>query len=43
MMDRDVLFGSGDGIGMGIVGYALAVTIYTMLALWRNRRMARSR
>jgi hypothetical protein len=31
------------GIGMGIVGYALAVTIYTMLALWRNRRMARNR
>ena len=31
------------GIGMGIVGYAAAVTIYTMLALWRNRRMARYR
>lgn len=26
------------GIGMGIVAYALAVTVYTLLALWRNRR-----
>ena len=31
------------GIGMGIVGYALAVTFYTLLALWRNRRVARYR
>jgi len=30
------------GIGMGIVGYALAVTIYTLTALWRNRRLMRS-
>jgi len=29
------------GIGMGIVGYALAVTIYTLIAVWRNRRMSR--
>ena len=29
------------GIGMGIVGYALAVAIYTLLSLIRNRRMAR--
>src|SRR5881396_3486570 len=31
------------GIGMGIVGYALAVMIYTLIALVRNRRMARYR
>lgn len=31
------------GIGMGIVGYALAVAIYSIIALWRNRRMARRR
>jgi hypothetical protein len=31
------------GIGMGIVAYAVAVTFYTMLALWRNRRAARLR
>ncbi len=30
------------GIGMGIVAYAFAVTFYTLLALWRNRRKARS-
>ncbi len=29
------------GIGMGIVAYAFAVTVYTLLALWRNRRKAR--
>jgi hypothetical protein len=29
------------GIGMGIVAYACAVTVYTLLALWRNRRAAR--
>jgi hypothetical protein len=28
------------GIGMGIVTFALAVLVYTMLALWRNRRRA---
>jgi hypothetical protein len=28
------------GIGLGIVGYALAVLLYTLLALWRNRRLA---
>jgi hypothetical protein len=26
------------GVGMGIVAYATAVTIYTLLALWRLRR-----
>jgi hypothetical protein len=26
------------GIGMGIVGYAAAVMIFTLMALWRNRR-----
>ena len=31
------------GIGMGIVGYAMAVMIYTLIALVRNRRMARYR
>lgn len=29
------------GIGMGIIGYALAVALYTLLALWRNRRRYR--
>ncbi len=29
------------GIGMGIVGYAVAVTFYTVIALWRNRRRTR--
>lgn len=29
------------GIGMGIVAYAFAVTVYTLLALWRNRRARR--
>ena len=29
------------GIGMGIVAYALAVIIFTLLALWRGRRRAR--
>jgi hypothetical protein len=28
------------GIGMGIVTFAFAVLVYTMLALWRNRRRA---
>jgi hypothetical protein len=31
------------GIGMGIVAYALAVTVYTLIALRRNRRLARRR
>src|SRR5438067_11859678 len=31
------------GIGVGIVGYALTVTVYTLIALLRNRRMARYR
>ena len=26
------------GIGLGIIGYAMAVLIFTFLALWRNRR-----
>ena len=29
------------GIGMGIIAYALAVTVYTLLALWRHRQAAR--
>ncbi len=31
------------GIGMGIVTYAFAVTVYTMIALWRNRRRRQRR
>jgi hypothetical protein len=31
------------GIGLGIIGYALAVAIYTLLSLWRNRRRFRSK
>ena len=31
------------GIGMGIVTYAVAVAVYTLLALWRNRRVSRFR
>ena len=31
------------GIGMGIVGYAVAVTIYTLIGLWRRRRYSRFR
>ncbi len=31
------------GIGMGIVAYAFAVTVYTLVALWRNRRLVRRR
>ena len=26
------------GIGMGIIGYAVAVMLFTLMALWRNRR-----
>jgi hypothetical protein len=29
------------GIGMGMIAYALAVVIYTLLALWRTRRRER--
>jgi len=29
------------GIGMGLVAYATAVTLYTLISLWRNRRAAR--
>ena len=25
-------------VGLGIIGYALAVTFYTLLSLWRIRR-----
>jgi hypothetical protein len=28
------------GIGMGIIAYAVAVMVFTMIALWRNRRAA---
>lgn len=31
------------GIGMGIIGYAMAVLIFTLLSLWRSRRAARLR
>lgn len=29
------------GIGMGIVAYAVAVTVFTLISLWRNRRAMR--
>ena len=29
------------GIGLGLVGYAIAVIVFTLIALWRNRRAAR--
>ena len=29
------------GIGLGIIGYAAAVMIFTLLALWRNRQRAK--
>lgn len=29
------------GIGIGLIAYALAVTVYTLIALWRNRRRQR--
>jgi hypothetical protein len=29
------------GIGTGIVGYALAVVIFSLISLWRSRRTAR--
>jgi len=29
------------GIGMGIVAYAMAVMVFTLLALWRGRRRSR--
>jgi hypothetical protein len=29
------------GIGMGIVAYAVAVVIYTLLSVWRSRRRRR--
>jgi len=31
------------GIGMGIVAYAAAVTVFTLIAVWRNRRAARAK
>jgi hypothetical protein len=31
------------GIGIGILGYAIAVLFFTLLSLWRSRRTARSR
>lgn len=31
------------GIGIGIVGYAIAVLFFTLLSLWRARRAARAR
>jgi hypothetical protein len=31
------------GIGMGIIAYAVAVTLYTLLALWRSRKAVRER
>jgi hypothetical protein len=31
------------GIGLGIVGYAAAVTIYTVMAIYRRRRATRYR
>lgn len=29
------------GVGLGLVGYALAVTLFTLISLWRGRRAAR--
>jgi hypothetical protein len=29
------------GIGLGLVGYAVAVVVFTLISLWRNRRAAR--
>jgi len=31
------------GVGMGILGYAGAVLVFTLLSLWRNRRASRLR
>jgi hypothetical protein len=31
------------GIGMGVIGYAAAVVIYSGLALWRHRRVLRDK
>lgn len=31
------------GIGLGILGYALAVVVYTLLGLWRHRRASRGK
>src|SRR5256885_12250272 len=31
------------GVGMGILGYAIAVLFFTLLSLWRTRRAARLR
>jgi hypothetical protein len=31
------------GVGMGILGYAIAVLLFTLLSLWRTRRAARLR
>ena len=40
-----IMFGGGwvitIGIGMGIVAYAVAVLIYTLLSVWRSRRRRR--
>ncbi len=40
-----VVFGSDRlvpvGVGLGIVGYAVAVTLFTMISLWRGRRASR--
>ena len=38
-------FGSHDlvplGVGMGLIAYALAVLVYTLVALWKNRGASR--
>lgn len=31
------------GVGMGIVAYAVAVAFYTLVGLWRHRRLSRTR
>src|ERR1043165_7787256 len=31
------------GIGLGVIGYAVAVLLFTILALWRGRRAAKLR
>ena len=29
------------GIGLGMVGYAIAVVVFTLISLWRGRRASR--
>lgn len=38
---RDCLLTVPMGLGMGIIAYAVAVIVYTLLSLWRSRRRRR--